>query len=255
MEIFQPKTLDEAVDLLARGVPLAGGTQLTPKRNEIDAIVDLQGLGLDELNQENGSLKIGAMTRLQSLLSSSLPFPDEFREACRYEAAWNLRNQATLGGLLASADARSPLLTVLAALDPLIHLAPGDKELTFREFMNQRKENTFIILRCMVELPQAMAFEAVARTPMDLPVISASAACYERENGRHLNLALGGFGETPSAWSHALTEDGHDVLNAVADQAGELYQQAGDDFASQEYRAEVARILSRRVAEEVLQAC
>jgi CO/xanthine dehydrogenase FAD-binding subunit len=257
MDILKPKTLDEAVDLLAQGAPLAGGTGLTPRRSELHTVVDLQGLGLDQLEEDNGTFTIGAMTRLQDLMTDSLPFPEVFKDACRYEAAWNLRNQATLGGLLSSGDARSPLLTALAALDPRIHLAPGNRALSFNEFIDLRqgKERSFLVLRCTFDLPQTMAFDSVARAPMDLPLVCASAACYEVEDGKTMHLAVGGFGEAPRAWSYNFSKVSDDLVTTAADQAGEFYQKAGDDFASAEYRSEVAQVLTRRVVEEVLQAC
>jgi CO/xanthine dehydrogenase FAD-binding subunit len=37
-QYHRPKTLAEALELLDRGVPLAGGTALTPRRDEIPAV-------------------------------------------------------------------------------------------------------------------------------------------------------------------------------------------------------------------------
>jgi hypothetical protein len=43
----RPKTAAEALELLDRGVPLAGGSELMPRRDEVSAVIDIRELGLD----------------------------------------------------------------------------------------------------------------------------------------------------------------------------------------------------------------
>ena len=50
LEYSRPGTLAEALALLQHGVPLAGGTALTANRRSLQAVVDLQDLGLDTLD-------------------------------------------------------------------------------------------------------------------------------------------------------------------------------------------------------------
>ncbi|TFH38201.1 MAG: hypothetical protein E4G99_00250, partial [Anaerolineales bacterium] len=92
MDYLRPKTIHEAVDLLSKGIPLAGGTQLIARRHELEAVIDLQALGLDGLTVRKGLITVGAMTRLQQLLSTEVSLPEALRAACRFEAAWNIRN-------------------------------------------------------------------------------------------------------------------------------------------------------------------
>ena len=258
MEYLRPKTIDEAVDLLSRGVPLAGGTQLTSQRYELDAVIDLQALGLDWLSEQDGVVKAGAMTRLQQLLTSEISLPAALREACRYEAAWNIRNQATLGGMLMSADGRSALLTVLATLDPEIKLAPGDERMRIDDFLERRQSAAlpFILLELAFDLPGCVAYDYVARAPMDRPLVCAAAARIQRSGEDVLRIALGGYGERPDIWQLDWdVTNPESMLSAASERACEVYQSAGDDFASAAYRSEVAGILSRRVVNEVVIGC
>jgi CO/xanthine dehydrogenase FAD-binding subunit len=258
MEYLRPKTIDEAIKLLAKGIPLAGGTQLTVKRYELDAVIDLQELDLAGLSEQEGVIIAGAMTRLQQLFSSEIDLPVALREACRHEAAWNIRNQATLGGALMGADGRSPLLTALAALDPEVKLAPGDEKLSFSELLDRRpmEVSTFIILALSFDRPVCSAYEFVARTPMDRPLVCVAAARVNRGGEAVLQIGLGGYGERPYSWSLDWDEANPDgMLAAVSSNAEKVYQAAGDAFASAEYRAEIAGILSRRVVSEVMAGC
>ena len=109
-EHYKPKTLAEALDLLAernsRRVPLAGGTLLvavleTRQRRDVDGVVDLSGLGLTNIQRDGSSLSVGSMTTLTDLIEHPLCaalaggiLPD----TARFEGPLNLRNAATVGG-------------------------------------------------------------------------------------------------------------------------------------------------------------
>jgi putative selenate reductase FAD-binding subunit len=257
MEYLRPKTIDEALELLSEGIPLAGGTQLTAERYELSRVIDLQPLGLDQLREQDGVVHIGAMTTLQQLMATEVPLPERLKEACRSEAAWNIRNQATLGGLLMSADGRSPLLTVLAALDPQLKLAPGEEKVNLATFFKRRssKVRNFLLLEIFFNKPVCFAYDFVARAPMDIPLVSAAAAVVSRDK-ESVQIAIGGYGEQPIFWSEILdADDQAAVLSAVAEKAKQRFEAAADAFASAEYRAEIAGTLSRRAVSEVLEAC
>ena len=68
----RPKTLDEALTLLAKPntLPLGGGTLLSKPTTDPVEAVDLQALGLDSINKNGQNLELGATLTLQSLLES-----------------------------------------------------------------------------------------------------------------------------------------------------------------------------------------
>jgi CO/xanthine dehydrogenase FAD-binding subunit len=149
-EYHRPHELPEALALLARpGIqtaPLAGGTTLVGEGSpEVEALVDLQDLGLDHWYQDPAGLYLGAMVRLETLVqavgSYLPPMARAIGQAARNpmsdgtgigEELWlladtarelaspNLRNQATLGGVLASAPGNWLLLGALVALDAVV---------------------------------------------------------------------------------------------------------------------------------------
>ncbi len=255
MEYLRPESIEEALALLDDGIPLAGGSHITPKRYDIGRVVDLQSLGLDELALREGTFTAGAMVRLQQLMAPELALPEALRKACRHEAAWNIRNQATLGGVLWSADGRSPLLTALAALEPVVEIAPDDQQQVLSAYLEERGTGVHLILSITLEVPQAMAYDYVARAPMDRPLVCVAGSCHRSDSGNILRMALGGYGDAPVALSFEFDASDDDLLDRVSQATRDAYRSAQDAFASAEYRSDVAGVLGRRVASEVVAGC
>jgi CO/xanthine dehydrogenase FAD-binding subunit len=248
MQYHRPTTLEQAIELLKTARPLGGGTALTPERRKLEAVIDLQDLDLGGFSIEGESIHFGAGARLQEILDAGDKLPPGLINAVRHETAWNLRNAATLAGVVVRSDGRSPLLTVLTAMDASLELEPGRRHVDLVSFFGQRHPapGSNLITRIDTANPARLAFAMVARAPMDRPIVSACAA---RRHDGGIGLALGGFGSHPVRLPDV--EPGGN-----ADQAGRAaaaaYAAAGDDFASAEYRSAVAAVLIKRVLVEVL---
>ena len=71
-EYHRPEKLDEALKLLSRmepnTIPLGGGSALDRFSPQSYAVVDLQSLGFNKLQQQGNILVIGATVSLQSLV-------------------------------------------------------------------------------------------------------------------------------------------------------------------------------------------
>jgi CO/xanthine dehydrogenase FAD-binding subunit len=255
MKYLRPESLQEALVALDEARPLAGGTDLTPQRRTIEAVLDLQDLGLDGLDVSEKAIRAGSMVRLQAFLSPELELPDALREVCRLEAGWNLRNMITVGGALRSGDGRSPLLVVAAALGCEVLLQPGDRSLTLDAFFEVRESSDFRSLITAADFPQplGLAYEQVARSPADRPLVCVAGARLETHHGQQeLRIALGGFGPHPLGLqareiSSLADVDAEDLERA----ASAAYEQADDAWASSRYRAHIAGILIGRVLAEV----
>src|SRR5438477_9333806 len=114
-EYHDPSTLDEALGLLAEhgydAKVLAGGQSLVPLLNfrlaRPERLVDLNGVEeLDYLRFENGTLRIGAMTRHSALerspeVGERVPL---LTEAVKLVGHVQIRNRGTVGGSVAHAD-------------------------------------------------------------------------------------------------------------------------------------------------------
>jgi len=111
-EYHRPSSLDEAMGLVSQPatVPLGGGTSFTgsPEAGPV-AVVDLQSVGLSGIDADGATIVVGAMTRLQDVVDSPL-VPVTIRDLVRREAPNTIRNAATLGGTIVTADSESELL-------------------------------------------------------------------------------------------------------------------------------------------------
>lgn len=248
MKVHRPGSVKEALALLSEGVPLAGGTALVPDRRSLEAVIVLDGLGLDEVQVSPEGFHFGAAVKLQALLAPELNIPASLKQASRHEAAWNLRNMATIGGTIMSGDGRSPLLLALLTLRPTIRLSGNDSDVTLDTLLDRRANGgaPFLIEQVRFEQPRRMHYEYVARAPSDRPLVSAAAAAPTGDDTAA--LAIGGFGGRPLLLEPVLEGS----IDQAVKQAGGHFAQAGDAFASAEYRSEVVQTLAARVLKGVL---
>jgi CO/xanthine dehydrogenase FAD-binding subunit len=245
-EYHRPDTLEEALHLLGREevktLPLGGGSVLNAPNPEQYAVVDLQALGLDRIEKKGNTLLVGATATLQALLDTP-DLPAALYQAIQHEATYNLRQVATLAGTQVSAGGRSPLATVLLALDAQITLLPGEEQISAGKLLLTRRESLpgRLITQIALPLNTRLAYHFVARTPADLPLVCAAAA---RWSSGRTRLALGGFGLAP-----ILALDGPEAGGAE-EAARSAYFNAGDQWASAEYRRDAAATLAQRCLEE-----
>src|SRR5512143_849390 len=259
-EFHQPTTLDEALKLLRRTslktVPLAGGTSLVPEAaRNVQAVVDLSALGLSfiktaEVSENLRGLEIGATTKLQAIADheAARAYADGVLVAAILDSASrHIREAASLAGAIVAAPGNSPLFTALLALDARLTVrgARGTREheVALPYWMPQPRS---LILR--ITLPALpgnthAAYEKIARTPEDLPIVCAAArATVEEQQLRAVRLALGGVSEKPIV----ITRPGGSP-EELAQLAMSTVTPSDDYFATAEYRREMIGVLAERV--------
>lgn len=220
VEYHRPKTIEAALQLLARQklktVPLGGGTVLSRQAAENLAVVDLQELPLKMIEEQDDQLMIGATATLQALVASPL-LPDALQQAAALEANVNLRQVATLAGALVSGDGRSPLATVLAAMDAVLTWHPGNISNFLSEWLLARpKAPGRLITQMGLPLDVTVKAEFVGRTPVDVPWVGA-AVCRWR-CGR-IRAAVCGFGSAPLVvWDGSAITDIESEVNTACSQ-------------------------------------
>jgi CO/xanthine dehydrogenase FAD-binding subunit len=235
----RPQTLDEALMLLAQPnmIPLGGGTLLAQSTFDSVEAVDLQALGLNTVKKQGNNLEIGATVTLQQLLESE-HCPEALQAALKLEAPLNLRNAATVAGTLVSCDGRSTFAAVLLAADAKLdtRYSSSDSRLSnIGDFLPLRPRG--LITSITVPLNIKLAFDYVSRTPADKPIVCAALAQW---NSGRTRLALGGYGKSP-----LLAMDGTEA-EGIESAARNTFHEATDEWASAEYRMDVAATLAKR---------
>ena len=238
----RPKTLDEALTLLSQlnRIPLGGGTLLSKPTADSVEVVDLQSLGLNSIKQNGNNLEIGATATLQQLLELEL-CPAALKPALKLEAPLNIRDAATVAGTLVACDGRSTFACVLLATDAKIEQATaGNSNIEYRttnigDFLPLR--STSLITKIILPLNIKLAFDYVSRTPADKPIVCVALAHW---NSGRTRLVLGGYGKNPS-----LAMDGTEA-EGIETAARNTFHEANDEWASAEYRMDVAATLAKR---------
>lgn len=264
----RPKSLDEALTLLTQPnrIPLGGGTLLSNSSSSFSAsptadsveVVDLQGIGLNTIQKQGNNLEIGATVTLQQLLESEHS-PAPLKSALKLEAPLNIRNAATAAGTLVTSDGRSTFAAILLALDAKLEIKSIEpialvemetesrppeasvETIALGEFLPLRTERIRgkLITSISIPLNTKLAFESVARTPADKPIVCAALAQW---NSGRTRLVLGGYGQSPM-----LAMDGTEA-EGLETAARNAFHEASDEWASAEYRMDVAATLAKRCA-------
>jgi CO/xanthine dehydrogenase FAD-binding subunit len=252
LEYHRPSTIEDVMTLLARTdpptIPLGGGTALNRFSTRPVAVVDLQSVGLNTVQRQGNTLEMGAMLTLQNLADTleyeKLENLTGLKQAIAHEATYNLRQVGTVAGTLVMAGGRSPFATAMLALDASLKLQPGDEQTGLGDLLPLRLGRLSHRLITMVTIPlnARLAYEYVARSPADLPIVCVAVTVWPSGRTR---LALGGFGSSPVLAFDGTEAAGVDIAARAA------YSQAGDEWASSEYRQEVAGVLARRCADQL----
>jgi len=241
----RPKTIPDALDLLTKPdtLPLGGGTLLSQLKTASVEAVDLQDLGLNEIQKKGNNLEIGATSTLQDLLENE-NLPEALKSALKLEAPLNIRNAATVAGTLIAADGRSTFATAMLGLDAKLNIQPNDEELEIGNFLPLRNERLHgkLITAITIPINVNLTFEYVARTPVDKPIVCVALASWPSGRTR---LALGGYGKVP-----LLAMDGTEA-EGLESAARNAFHEATDEWASAEYRMDIAATLAKRCMERI----
>jgi carbon-monoxide dehydrogenase medium subunit len=225
-------------------------------RRDVQSLVDLRNLKLAYIKREGDALRLGATTTLQDIATSP-DVPPVLAQAAHTSAPINVRNAATLGGVLASAGFNAPLPVVLLALDAvLVIYSPEARQSPLSSFLAYREKllrDGALIAEVGLPLSDArMVFEKVSRTPSDAPLVCV-AAKLRLDNGvaRDVRVAVGGVGPLPVRLARAeqalegkpLTEP---LIAQAAEAAAKEVNPPSDFLASSEYRREMVKVLAKR---------
>jgi CO/xanthine dehydrogenase FAD-binding subunit len=269
-EIYRPATVDEAIALLRRAPPrpvvLSGGTWLTgDAAGDVSAetALDISRLGLDRVAAEGNRVLLGAAVTLQALVEGPAALAGTSAGAvlaatARAMAAVNIRNRATLGGSLVTADGPSPLATALLACDAeLVVHTDQARAIALGAFLDYRGRilaDGALITGVWITLPAPdvrFAYRRVARTPSDYPIVCAVARCAIKDGvAGSVRAAVGGAAPTPirlTALELGLEKKRlSEHLERELAAAVAALRPPGDWLGSAEYRREMAGVLVNR---------
>lgn len=244
-QYLRPGTLEEALQSLGRrgAVVVGGGTGVNSASSlEPLVVIDLQGLGLDTIeNGVDGRLLLGATTTLRRIVESPRA-PQAVREAARREEPSTLGNMATIGGCVAGADPSSELLATLLVHDARVESVTNEGGRTVdlsALLLDSAQLARGVITSISIATDGVTAAARTGRTVADRPIVAAVA---RRDGNGETRLALTGVDVAPVLMTAA---------NGSYEEAIRILDPPGDFRGSNEYRRELAVVLAKRVLEEI----
>jgi carbon-monoxide dehydrogenase medium subunit len=265
-----PSSLQEAVGLLEdpEAKVLAGGHSLLPlmklRLAQPKLLVDIGRIpGLSYIRTEDGYLAIGAMTTYRDIQLS-----DEVNrqapvlaEAAHEVGDPMVRAKGTLAGALAHADPAGDLPAVALALGGSVRaLGPGgerdiDLDGFFVDMLTTQLQEREIIREVRLRVQPAGSGAAYQKfdQPASHYALTGICAVVTLNGGKIASARIGVTGVGPKAYRPTAVEQAlvgksldEDTLKAAVQTVADGVDVQGDIHASPEYRAHLARVLTRR---------
>lgn len=279
-DYYAPTTVDEAVGLLARhgseAKILSGGMSLIPlmklRLAEPPYLIDINRIpGLGYMKEEDGFLRIGALTReaeleRSALLRSQYPI---LVDTTAVIADPLVRNRATVGGNLAHGDpANDHPATMLALEAEVVATGPkGERKIPIANFFTglftTALDPNEILTEIRIPIPAPQSGGAYCKLERKVGDFATAAVAVQltlREGDvcERVGIGLTNVGPTPiKAKKAEEVLRGHKIdseaIKRVAQLASEESQPRADLRGSEEYKRDLVRVLTIRALHRALE--
>lgn len=269
---YRPGSLGETVALLSRyrgkARLIAGGTDLlATKPPRVETLVDVGGLNLSYLKEEQGTIRIGSATTVDLIENSPLlvDWPCQvLAEAAKSMATPTIRNMATIGGNVCNGSPAADLSLALMALDASVKLVgpKGGRTLPLKDFLGGLNRTVLDEDELLAEVlipgsTGGASFLKLRRhqTAVDIAVVNV-ATRLKCVNGQCVDarIVLGSVAEkqigalkAQAVLLNQILDPG--VIQKAAEQAAEEAKPISDIRASASYRKRMVAVLVRRSLE------
>ena len=278
MDYFEPKTLREAVSLLARygekAKVIAGGTDVLVDmkfKEEPLCLVNIKRIpGMSYIREEKGSLRIGALTPIREIETSPLvrqKLPLLWESAHQF-ASLQIRNTATIGGNVCRASPSGETLAPLLVLEAIAiaRFSKGEKQLPFTELFLGPGQTLLgakgLLREIEVPLPSKESrgtyLKHAVRGAMDIAMVGVAVLVTPDGGGkkaRDVRIGLGAVAPTPIRAKRAEKAlRGKTMARALVEEAARIAASESspisDQRSSAEYRRWIVETLTRRGLEQ-----
>ena len=278
MDYFEPKTITEALSVLAKygehANVIAGGTDVMVDmkyKEEPGCLVNIKKIpGLDTIQENGASLQMGPLVTIRDIETSRLvrerlPL---LWESCHQFASLQIRNTATIGGNICRASPSGETLAPLLALEAKAKLAfrDGEKTEAFISFFQGPGKTSLGSkgLLTEIEIPyppkgsHGVYLKHAVRGAMDIAMVGVAVlitADAGNSSLQDVRIALGAVAPTPirATKTEALLR-GRSLTAALVKEAATLAASESspitDQRSSAEYRGWIVEALTRQGLEQ-----
>jgi carbon-monoxide dehydrogenase medium subunit len=282
MDYFEPKTVSEAVSLLAKygaeAKVIAGGTDMLVDmkyKEEPGCLINIKKIpGLSAIQENGGSLSIGALTTIRDLETSALvreKLPVLWESSHQF-ASLQIRNTATIGGNICRASPSGETLAPLLVLEAKGKCAfsDGEKSEPFTSFFQGPGKSVLgtqgLLTEIDVPYPAAgskgVYLKHAVRGAMDIAMVGVAVLVTPdtaKNNAQDVRIGLGAVAPTPirAAKAEALLR-GKPLSAALIKEAAAMTaaesSPISDQRSSAENRRWIVEALTRRGLQETWKA-
>lgn len=218
-------------------------------RKRVQTVIDLSGLGLDQIEETEEAFNIGCMTTLRELeLHPGLHEMTRgaMRESVRHIVGVQFRNMATVGGSIFGRYGFSDVLTLFLALDASVELYKGGI-VPLREFARMKKDNDILVRLIVKKDARRVVYLSQRNTQTDFPVLTCAVSAAE---GQAVKAVIGARPQRA-----VVVEDEKGILvNGITEESAKAFGEYAASVvrfgsnmrASAEYRSMIAEVLVKR---------
>ena len=282
MEYFEPKTISDALSLLAKhgaeAKIIAGGTDVMVDikyKEEPGCLVNIKKIpGLDGIRENGGNLRIGALATIRDVETSAVvrnKLPVLWESSHQF-ASLQIRNTATIGGNICRASPSGETLTPLLVLEATGKLAFADGEKTepFTAFFQGPGKCSVgskgLLTEIEVPYPAAgsrgVYLKHAVRGAMDIAMVGVAVLITpdaSKNSLQDVRIGLGAVAPTPlrATKTEALLRGkplSGALLKEAAAMAASESSPISDQRSSAEYRRWIVEALTRRGLEQTWKA-
>ena len=243
-EYKQAESLEEAWQLNQKKANrvLGGMIWLKMENINVGTAIDLSGLGLDTIEETEGSFSIGAMVTLRQLeehAGLAAYTHGAVKEALRHIVGVQLRNLATVGGSIYSRFGFSDVLTLFMVMDCSVELYKGGIVPLF-EYAERPKDRDILVRIIVPKKNAKFNYQSVRISQTDIPVLTC--ASVKDENG--YRFAIGARPARAQIYAQPVDRTAEQMAEVVRAEI-----KTGSSLrGSAEYRRHLAGVLVRRAA-------
>ena len=175
-EYVKAESLEQAYELNQKRANRIIGGMLWMRMSsaQVQTVIDLSGLGLDTIEENEEAFSIGCMTTLRQLeLHEGLEkYSNGAVRACVKDIVGvQFRNLATIGGSIFGRFGFSDVLTCFLAMDTYVELYKGGI-LPLEEFVKKKKDKDILVRVIVKKTEGRFAYLTHRNTKTDFPVLA-----------------------------------------------------------------------------------
>ena len=247
-------TLEEAYELNQKknNVVLGGIGWLKMGERNIQTAIDLSNLGLDKIEEDENSFKIGCMCTLRQLeTNESLNsyFNGIIKKSLVHIVGVQFRNCATIGGSLYSRFGFSDILTSLLALDTYVELYKGGT-IPLSIYKDMPCDNDILVRVIINKDNRKAAYLTQRNSATDIPTLAVAVSNLNRK----WNLVIGARPQraTLVEYTEILSEiPTKEEVDSLINYVMENIKFDNNIRASKEYRMLLAKAFIKRGISEI----